>query len=404
MAEERFDVGGITGPRPFRIQRLGHFGLNFADVTAALPFYRDLLGFRVSDELDHRRFAPQLAEIDGIGETRGFFTRFGNDHHAFVLMPSKVRRALNPSLRSDVTINQLTWQVGSLREVVDAARWLKEKGIGIARYGRDTPGSNWHVYPLDPDGHTIELYYGIEQIGWNGRSKPKLLHRFGAHRPPDLPGRPEYLEIREVADEGADLGVGTCSLETLPARFDVGGVLLPRPFRVTGIGPVRLFVRDVEIARAFYVDTCGFTLTESVEWEGYRCHFLRVGTEHHSLALYPIALRDRLGLSAHTTCLSFGVRVNDYRQLRAAIEFLRAEGVEIRPLPAALCPGIEWSALAIDPERHAIQLYFAMEQVGWDGRTRPRDTPTELAVDEWPETIELSPALLGGEVFLGPWG
>ena len=34
------------------------------------------------------------------------------------------------------------------------------------------PGSNWHVYVRDPDGHTVELYYGMEQIGVSGRAKP----------------------------------------------------------------------------------------------------------------------------------------------------------------------------------------------------------------------------------------
>ena len=35
------------------------------------------------------------------------------------------------------------------------------------------PGSNWHAYLYDPDGQSNELYYGIEQIGWNGHSKPR---------------------------------------------------------------------------------------------------------------------------------------------------------------------------------------------------------------------------------------
>ena len=64
----------------------------------------------------------------------------------------------------EVTINQITWQTGALEEVVNGAHFFEEQGIGIQRVGRDMPGSNWHVYPLDPDGHINELYYGIEQI------------------------------------------------------------------------------------------------------------------------------------------------------------------------------------------------------------------------------------------------
>jgi len=63
---------------------------------------------------------------------------------------------------------------------------------------------------------------------------------------------------------------------------------------------------------AFYAHVIGFTRTESVTWKGHRCLFLGCGTEHHSLALYPMALRKQLGLSPRTTTLSFGVQVATY--------------------------------------------------------------------------------------------
>ena len=69
-------------------------------------------------------------------------------------------------------MNRITWQVGTLEEVVDACTFFTEKGVEIRRMGRDMPGSNWHVYVRDPDGHTVELYYGIAQVGWDGWSKP----------------------------------------------------------------------------------------------------------------------------------------------------------------------------------------------------------------------------------------
>ena len=47
-----FDVGGVRLPRPFRIRRLGHFGVNVLDMEAARHFYCDLLGFRISDPID----------------------------------------------------------------------------------------------------------------------------------------------------------------------------------------------------------------------------------------------------------------------------------------------------------------------------------------------------------------
>ncbi len=71
-----------------------------------------------------------------------------------------------------------------------------------AAAGRDTPGSNWHFYPIDPEGHTNEFYYGIEQIGWDGFSKPPALHKITYHKPPDLPHRSEYAEVAEGLGDG----------------------------------------------------------------------------------------------------------------------------------------------------------------------------------------------------------
>jgi len=58
-AQAEFDVGGVRLPRPFRIRRLGHFGVNVADPERSKEFYCRLLGFRISDPLD---FAARLPE------------------------------------------------------------------------------------------------------------------------------------------------------------------------------------------------------------------------------------------------------------------------------------------------------------------------------------------------------
>ena len=161
----RYDVGGVLLDRPFKIRRLGHFGFNLTNMEEGVPFYTDLLGFRISDVMDYSRRATNPEQLAGLGDANGYFTRYGGDHHAMVLFPKRVRDALGRSEKPGVTINQITWQVGSLREVGGAIRWLQEKNIRIQRSGRDMPGSNWHTYLFDPDGHQNELYYGMEQIG-----------------------------------------------------------------------------------------------------------------------------------------------------------------------------------------------------------------------------------------------
>jgi catechol 2,3-dioxygenase-like lactoylglutathione lyase family enzyme len=286
---------------------------------------------------------------------------------------------------------------------VDGFAWFKSRGGRIHRAGRDLPGSNWHFYPFDPDGHVNELFYGIEQVGWDGYSKPRTLHETRYTQPPELPHRSEFAEVVKGIAAGVDPRTGWQQAEPLEEKYDVGGVLLGRPFKIVRIGPVRIFVNDVETSLAFYRDQLGLMVTEEVTWHAHRCVFLRANTEHHSLALYPIALRAELGLSAHTTLFSFGMQVGDYGQLRDAVSFLKDAGIAIKHLPPELFPGIDYCAFAIDPDGHAMQLYYYMEQVGWDGRPRPATQRPIVDNTKWPESVPAHSDTFQGEPFLGPW-
>ena len=401
----KFNVGGILLDQPFKIRRLGHFGFNLANMEAGVPFYTDLLGLRVSDIIDYSKRASNPESLAGLGDPNGYFTRYGTDHHALVLFPKRVREAIGRSDKPGVTVNQITWQVGSLAEVGNAIRWFNEKEVKLQRTGRDMPGSNWHTYLFDPDGHSNELYYGIEQIGWNGHSKPRAMYDRGFDEPPELPQISEFEEVQQALSKGIDLTSGYRYIERLSAIYDVDGVLLPRPFKVVRLGPVTLFVEDLKTSEAFYRETLGFTLTEEVIWKGQRCLFLRCNIEHHSLALFPIAVREMLGLSAHSTCAALGLQLANYRQLREAVKFLREHGVRItEAIPPELHPGIDYAAHAFDPDGHCIQLYFAMEQVGWDGKPRPKELRHPRRLGEWPEVLDSNCNPYLGEPFLGPWG
>lgn len=404
---QQFSVGGVQYPRPFKIRRLGHFGMNVRDPAASLAFYREVFGFRLADPIDFAaRLPPALQGT--VGPTIGYFMRHGSDHHSLVIFPQSVMSAVypRPAGQPPATINQITWQVGTLDEVAEGFEWFQARGIRVNRSGRDTPGSNWHFYPFDPEGLVNELYYGIEQIGWDGLSKPAAMHEQRYTAPPQRPHLSETAEIQAGLARGVGLAQGLRDTEPLPETFDVGGVLLARPFKVTRVGPVRLFVDDMARSLAFYRDDLGLTVTEEVVWEGHRCYFLRAGTEHHSLALYPAALREPLGLGlrADTPLLSLGLELGSHRQLLQAREFLQARGVTLRYLPPALTPGIGCNVLAVDPDGYAMQLYAGMEQVGWDGRPRPASQREIVDPQRWPQTLAAQPDTYAGEPFLGPLG
>ncbi len=401
----RYNVGGVVLPRPFKIRRLGHFGFNAVRLADGVEFYTELLGFKFTDTLDFGKMPWMPKDATDLGDTRGYFMRYGTDHHAFVLFPKKVMdfRA-DRKFAPEVTINQITWQCGSLREIMEGHNYFQEQRVPIQRVGRDMPGSNWHVYVYDPDGHTNELYYGIEQIGWHQVSKPADMYYRGFREKPLLPQMSETTEVAEALHKGIDIFSGHRYQETLPEKYDVEGVLLPRPFKITKIGPVGLFVADVDEAEAFYTRHLGFVKSEESAYKGARCVFLRCGSEHHSLGLFPRELRSTLGLSEHTTSMSFGVELGSYEQLRQAVAFLKSHGVTFTDaIPPELYPGIDYSAFALDPDGHCLQLYYYMEQVGWDGTVRPPSQRRRVQA-EWPETLEPLLDTYADQVFQGPLG
>ena len=403
-ANGRYNVGGVYLPRPFQVRRLGHFGFNVEKLPEGREFYGDLLGFTASDTLDFSRM-PWFPRDADLGDPRGYFMRYGTDHHAFVLFPKKVMdHRADRKFAPEVTINQITWQCGSLKEITDAHTYFQEQQVRVQRVGRDMPGSNWHVYVYDPDGHTNEFYYGIEQIGWNRLSKPRELYYRGFQEKPPLPQMSEAAEVAEAEAKGIAVLSGHRPQDGLPANYDVEGVMLPRPFKITKIGPVSLFVDDVERAEAFYTERVGFVRSEETRYQGARCVFLRCGAEHHSLGLFPKELRRTLGLRETSTCMSFGVEVGSYSQLREAVGFLKSRGVTfIDAIPLELYPGIDYSAFALDPDGHCIHLYYYMEQIGWDGRVRPQSMRRQIQRD-WPEALEPLSDTYVDQVFQGPLG
>ena len=421
-----YNVGGVLLNQPFKIRRLGHFGFNVYKIDECLEFYRDFLGFKVSDENDFKNSPdPKVQEwLKDVKSGKGYFMRYGTDHHAFVLFNAAAMNAMAEGRAAEagnstegmtgahgMNINQITWQTGSLSEVTGAYHYFMEREIPIMRVGRDMPGSNWHVYAYDPDGHINELYYGIEQEGWNGRSKPRDMYDRRFREEPTLPQMPEEDEVDEAIAKGTDIHSGYRSDEPLPANYDVGGVLLGRPFKITKIGPVNLFVKDVSVSLDMYTDGLGFTLTETVEYKGHKVAFLRNGAEHHTLGLFPEALRNELGWPDVSTCMSFGIELGSYQQLKDAVSFLKERGVTFMDLPAELHPGIDYAVYALDPEGNGILLYYYMEQLGWEGKPRPVELRRKVGaeasthnVEAWPEALEPMSDTYVDQVFQGPLG
>ena len=101
--------------------------------------------------------------------------------------------------------------------------------------------------------------------------------------------------------------------------------------------------------------------------------------------------------------MSFGVEVGSYQQLKNAVSFLKEQGVIFKDIPAELHPGIDFAAYGTDPDGHLIQLYYYMEQLGWQGQPRPKELRRKHN-GEWPETLDPLSDTYVDQVFQGPLG
>jgi catechol 2,3-dioxygenase-like lactoylglutathione lyase family enzyme len=399
-----YDVGGVRLARPFKIRRLGHFGYNCTNIDRMLEFYVRDLGLIISDQ--SATMPARLPESDQADLTPNerllHFTRSGSDHHQLVLIAQPVWDWVGKDNgTAGASINQITWQVGSLAEVVNGSEWIWGRGERLLRSGRDMPGSNWHTYLFDPEGHINELFYGMEQIGWDGLSKPREMWSGVLGERPELPQPSEAREIADASRAGIGLGSGHRPDKlTADRAFSVDGVTMSRPFKIVGIGPISLFVDDLDRTTAFYTDVLGFRLRTTVEWNGRRGALLSSGAEHHTLALYEGGHRQDLELAPDRDSMALGLQLATYAQLHAAVRYMTERGAEAVDVPAALVPGFDYVAHLRDPDGNLVQLYYYQRQFASDD---PPAATTSGAFSTWPELVDAPPDVYGGQQFLGPW-
>src|ERR1700755_1027960 len=140
---------------PFRIGKLGHVVLNVRDVERSARFYTEVLGFEISDVY------PEEMVPGGM-----VFLRCNPDHHGIALVGSMKGEAAN------VELNHIAFEVAPLDEVIRSLDHLGRQGVTIDFVGRRRAGCQLAVEFRDPDNHRLEIYWGIDQIGSDGRARP----------------------------------------------------------------------------------------------------------------------------------------------------------------------------------------------------------------------------------------
>jgi catechol 2,3-dioxygenase len=190
------------GGLPFTLTKLGHVVLNCSDMELSVRFYTQILGFEISDVYP-----------DEIMKGGMVFMRFNEDHHGIAL----VGTMSGPS--PNVELNHLAFEVATLDEVVLARNHLKAHGVAIDFEGRRRAGVQIAVEFRDPDGHRLEIYWGLDRVKSDGYIRPasqwKLARSLKQAIADPVMGQDTSLKDPSILDrpveEGAEIKAGGSS-------------------------------------------------------------------------------------------------------------------------------------------------------------------------------------------------
>ena len=142
------------GPLPFDIRKVGHVVLYVTDLERAVDFYTRVLGFRVSDVY------PDTMMDGGM-----VFMRCNADHHGVALVGDGER----PDAGSGrAGMHHMAFEVATVDEVLKARAHLEAHGVEIVFEGRRRAGAQVAVEFRDPDGHWLEIYWGLDKVAPEG--------------------------------------------------------------------------------------------------------------------------------------------------------------------------------------------------------------------------------------------
>jgi catechol 2,3-dioxygenase len=137
---------------PFTIRKLGHVVVQVSDLERSLTFYTQILGFKVSDVY------PEAMQPGGFA-----FLRCNTDHHCLALVGAGAGQSKH------LELHHMAFEVATLEEVFLVRERLRAHNIPLSFEGRRRAGCQISVEFQDPDSHCIEIYWGIDQVGSEGR-------------------------------------------------------------------------------------------------------------------------------------------------------------------------------------------------------------------------------------------
>jgi catechol 2,3-dioxygenase len=127
--------------------RIGHVHLKVGNIERSLGFYRDILGFEVTQ---------------WYGEEAVFLSAGGYHHH--IGLNTWSGRNVPPAPRNTAGLFHLAILYPERRDLAQALRWLLEANYPID--GASDHGVSEALYLRDPDSNGVELYRDRPEQDW----------------------------------------------------------------------------------------------------------------------------------------------------------------------------------------------------------------------------------------------
>jgi catechol 2,3-dioxygenase-like lactoylglutathione lyase family enzyme len=151
-------------PRPVR---MGHLGIVARDLDQAIGFYTEVVGLRLTERFNY----PEEAVGHGVTVAAGAFLRCDSNHHCISIFT--LRRDVPPVERTGPGpgLHHIAFEMATPEDLLARFREVRALGVPIVNARRGGPGNQPRFYIHDPDGNLIEFYWGIDQVGWEGRPR-----------------------------------------------------------------------------------------------------------------------------------------------------------------------------------------------------------------------------------------
>ena len=142
----------------FRVTSVGHTGITVSDIDASIAFYRDVLGFPVSEKVHID--GPIFETLTGVPSAQIDVAFVHAPGHVLELLcyRSSLRQTRSQLRPCDSGFLHVCLKVSQIDQVVQAIGAAGFKAVGPVQTVPDGPAKGLRaVYARDPDGVVLEL-------------------------------------------------------------------------------------------------------------------------------------------------------------------------------------------------------------------------------------------------------